>query len=218
MLRNQVIGKQTADIRRDPTRLSESAMGNLVADALRPKFDGVEAVLVNSGGLRADLLCTPPSASEQPCEITWGEAFSVLPFGNTNIIETLTGTQLELALTNGFKPACGDIAGGTGRFPQVSGIKVTYTCNGLVPSVTGMWKTATGMSGPATPIGPSDTIRILTNDFMFTGGDGYTVLTQGTNVANTGQLMLDVVIEYITAKSPVNSAVDGRIVKQPPSP
>ena len=33
-LRNQVIGTQSADILRDPTRLSESAMGNLVADAM----------------------------------------------------------------------------------------------------------------------------------------------------------------------------------------
>jgi 2',3'-cyclic-nucleotide 2'-phosphodiesterase (5'-nucleotidase family)/predicted AlkP superfamily phosphohydrolase/phosphomutase len=214
VLRNRVIGKQSADIRRDPTRLNESAMGNLVADALRPKFDGVEAVIVNSGGLRADLVCTPPSAAEQPCEITWGEMFSVLPFGNTNVVETLTGAQLQQALENGFKPACGDVAGGTGRFPQVSGIKVTFKCTGTVPSVTGMWKTSTGMTGPATPIGPADTIRILINDFMFTGGDGYSVLTQGTNVANTGQLMLDVVIEYITANSPITAAVDGRLTKQ----
>ena len=214
VLRNRVIGKQSADIRRDPTRLSESAMGNLIADALRPKFVGVEAVLVNSGGLRADLLCAPPSASEQPCEITWGEMFSVLPFGNTNVVETLTGAQLQQALENGFKPACGDITGGTGRFPQVSGLKVTFTCNGTVPSVTGMSKTPTGVTGPATPIGPTDTIRILTNDFMFGGGDGYTVLTQGTNVANTGQLMLDVVIDYIAANSPITATVDGRLVKQ----
>ena len=35
VLRNQVIGTQSVDILRDPTRLIESAMGNLVADAMR---------------------------------------------------------------------------------------------------------------------------------------------------------------------------------------
>ena len=34
-LRNEVIGTQLNDILRDPTRLSESEMGNMVADAMR---------------------------------------------------------------------------------------------------------------------------------------------------------------------------------------
>ena len=95
VLRNQVIGTQVADVLRDPTRLNESAMGNLVADAMRQKYPDVEAALTNSGGLRADLVCAPPSASEAACEITWGEAFAVLPFGNRTVIATYTGEQLD---------------------------------------------------------------------------------------------------------------------------
>jgi 2',3'-cyclic-nucleotide 2'-phosphodiesterase (5'-nucleotidase family) len=52
----------------------------------------------------------------------------------------------------------------------------------------------------------------VTNDFMFTGGDGYTVFSLGTNVKFTGDLMLDVVQEYVTAHSPVNPVVEGRIL------
>ncbi len=55
-LRNQVIGTQTADILRDPTRLNESQMGDFVADVMRARYPGVEAALTNSGGLRADLV------------------------------------------------------------------------------------------------------------------------------------------------------------------
>ena len=54
--RTAVIGTQPGDIRRDPTRLSESAMGNLVTDAMLAAYPGVEAALTNSGGLRADIL------------------------------------------------------------------------------------------------------------------------------------------------------------------
>ena len=104
-LRNEVIGTQSADIRRDPTRLSESAMGNMVADAMLAKYPGVEAALTNSGGLRADILSAPPTAGEQPGEITWGEVFAVLPFGNRTVIETLTGAQLRAALLSGLSPA-----------------------------------------------------------------------------------------------------------------
>ncbi|MFN0155085.1 MAG: 5'-nucleotidase C-terminal domain-containing protein [Gaiella sp.] len=213
VLRNQVIGTQQADIKRDPTRLNESAMGNMVADAMRGKYPGVDAALTNSGGLRADLNCTPPAASEAACEITWGEMFAVLPFGNRTVIETLTGTQLEQALLNGFSPACNP-AIATGRFPQVSGLVLTFTCNGTTPVVTSMSKAPNGVGGTLTPIGPADTVRIVTNDFMFTGGDGYTALAGGTNVQQPGDDLLQVAIDYVTANSPVNPAVEGRIVKQ----
>lgn len=213
VLRNQVIGTQQFDIKRAPTRLFESAMGNLVADAMRVKYPGVDAAYTNSGGLRADLNCSPPSANEQPCEITWGEMFSVLPFGNRTVIITLTGAQLEQAFLNGFAPACDpNFTGGTGRFPQVSGLKVTYACNSTTPVITGMWKTPQGISGPQIPIAATDSVRLVTNDFMYTGGDGYTVFSQGTNVAQPGDDLLQVAIEYVTANQPVGPVVEGRIV------
>src|SRR4029453_19320058 len=113
--------------------------------------------------------------------ITWGEMFAVLPFSNRTTILTLTGAQLTAALENGFSPVCNP-AIATGRFPQVSGLRLTFHCNGLVPGGDSMEKTPTGPAGTRTPIGPTDTIRIVTNDFMYTGGDGYTAFAGGTNV------------------------------------
>jgi 2',3'-cyclic-nucleotide 2'-phosphodiesterase (5'-nucleotidase family) len=213
VLRNQVIGTQVADIRREPTRLKESAMGNMVADAMRLKYPGVDAAYTNSGGLRQDLLCSPPSAGEQPCEITWGEMFAVLPFANRTVILTLTGAQLRTAFENGFSPVC-DSSIATGRFPQVSGLRATFTCNGTTPQVTGMWKTPNGIGGPETAITDTETVRFVTNDFMLTGGDGYTVFAQGTNVAQPGDDLLAVSIDYVAAHSPVNPSVEGRLVRQ----
>ncbi|MBI5016360.1 MAG: 5'-nucleotidase C-terminal domain-containing protein [Deltaproteobacteria bacterium] len=213
VLRNAVIGSQQFDILRAPTRLFESAMGNLVADAMRVKYLGVEAALTNSGGLRADVNCLPLNAGEQPCEITWGEMFSALPFGNRTIIETLTGAQLEEAFLNGFSPFC-NAAISTGRFPQISGLKVTFACNDTTPAVTGLWKAPDGVGGPLTPIGPADTVRLVTNDFVYTGGDGYTVFAQGTNVLMPFDDLLQVTIDYVTANSPVGPVVEGRIVGQ----
>jgi 2',3'-cyclic-nucleotide 2'-phosphodiesterase (5'-nucleotidase family) len=214
VLRNRVIGTQAFDIRRAPTRLFESAMGNLVADAMRLKYPGVDAAFTNSGGLRADFLCSPPSSANEPaCTITWGETFAVLPFGNSTVIFTLTGAQLEQAFLNGVSPDCNS-AISTGRFPQISGMRFTYTCNGTAPVITGMWKTPQGIGGPETPILPGDSVRIVTNDFMYTGGDGYTVFTQATNVLQPGNALLDIVVDYIGANSPIAPVVDGRIVRQ----
>jgi 2',3'-cyclic-nucleotide 2'-phosphodiesterase (5'-nucleotidase family) len=207
VLRNQVIGTQSFDIRRAPTRLLESAMGNMVTDAMRAKYPGIDAALTNSGGLRNDLVCSPPSAGEAACEITWGEMFSVLPFGNRTVIATYTGAQLEQAFLNGFSPVCNS-AIATGRFPQVSGLRATFTCNGTTPVVTGLFKTGTGSD---VPIGAADTVRLVTNDFMFGGGDGYTALSGGTNVLQPGDDLLQVAIEYVTANSPVAPVVEGRL-------
>jgi 2',3'-cyclic-nucleotide 2'-phosphodiesterase (5'-nucleotidase family) len=212
VLRNQVIGTQAFDIRRAPTRLLESAMGNMVADSMRAKYPGVDAAWTNSGGLRQDLVCSPPSAGEQPCEITWGEMFSVLPFGNRSVIATYTGAQLEQAFLNGFSPVCNpQIA--TGRFPQVSGLRATFSCTGTTPTVTGMWLTPDGIGGPQTPIAPTDTVRVVINDFMFTGGDGYTALSGGTDVLQPGDDLLQVTIDYVAQHSPVAPVVEGRLTQ-----
>ena len=93
------------------------------------------------------------------------------------MIETLTGAQFVEALQNGFKPPCGDVVGGTGRTPQISGLRIRFHCNGLVPVIDSLDKVGAG--GALTPVGPTDTIRFVTNDFMFTGGDGYTAFAAG---------------------------------------
>ncbi len=214
VLRNQVIGTQVDDILRAPNRDAESEMGNLVTDAMRLKYPGVDGAFTNSGGLRQELFFAPPSAGEQPGEITWGEMFAVLPFGNRTTIITLTGTQLQQAFLNGFSAVCNP-AINTGRFPQISGLKVSYHCAGSVPVIDAMFKTA---SGSDVPIGPTDTVRFVTNDFMYTGGDGYTVFAQATNVAQPGDDLLTVAIDYVTANSPVNPQVEGRITRTPNTP
>jgi 2',3'-cyclic-nucleotide 2'-phosphodiesterase (5'-nucleotidase family) len=213
VLRNQVVGTQLNDVTRAPTRLFESEMGNMVTDAMRAKYPGVDAAYTNSGGLRQDLFFAPPSAGELPGQITWGEVFAVLPFANRSTIITITGDQLRTAFLNGFTPFCQPgFAGGTGRFPQISGLKVTFHCTGITPVVDGMWKTPTGIGGMQIPIVGTDSIRLVTNDFMYGGGDGYTVFASGTNVAQPGDDLLQITIDYITAHSPVDPHVEGRIV------
>ena len=72
--------------------------------------------------------------------------FAVLPFGNRTVIATYTGAQLTTAFLNGFSPSCNS-AISTGRFPQVSGLKVQFHCAGTTavvlrtadPKITVVW-------------------------------------------------------------------------------
>ncbi len=105
VLRNQVIGTQQFDIKRAPTRLVRICDG---------EYGGrCHAFEVSGCGCRLSpilVVCEPTLTVHlrlpvnSPGEITWGEMFSVLPFGNRTVIETLTGAQLEQAFLNGFCP------------------------------------------------------------------------------------------------------------------
>ena len=137
------IGTQVVDIRRDPTRRHESAMGNMVADAMREKYPGVEAAYTNSGGLRADLPCSPPTRGRgDRARSRWGEMFAVLPFGNRDghrdahrgadedrVRERLLGRSA----TRRSAPA------GSRRSPAS---RSQFHCDGTRPPVIdGIWKT-----------------------------------------------------------------------------
>jgi 2',3'-cyclic-nucleotide 2'-phosphodiesterase (5'-nucleotidase family) len=136
----------------------------------------------------------------------------VLPFGNRTTILTLTGADLKTAFLNGFSPVCNPLIN-TGRFPQVSGLKATFHCSSGTAVVDGIWKTPNGPGGTQIPVGPTDTVRFVTNDFMYTGGDGYTIFANGTNVQQPGDDLMQVVVDYIGANSPVAPVVDGRLIE-----
>ena len=109
----------------------------------------------------------------------------MLPFGNRTVILTLTGAKLQEAFTNGFPPSATRPIS-TGRFPQISGLKVQFHCGGAVARDRRDVEGAERAGGTLTPIGPADTVRFVTNDFMYTGGDGYTAFAAGTDVASPG--------------------------------
>ena len=55
-------------------------------------------------------------------------------------------------------------------------------------------------------------MRLVTNDFMFTGGDGYTILAAGTSVQQPADALLDVVLEFVALAPGVAPVVEGRII------
>ena len=87
-------------------RSKESTLGNLVADSLLesladPARGGAQIGVVNSGGLRAELLYAgdeDPQTPDGPGVVTYAEANGVLPFVNNLWTTTLTGTQVKTML------------------------------------------------------------------------------------------------------------------------
>jgi 5'-nucleotidase len=208
---------------RPVVRNFETNLGNLIADALieRTKTSGTTLAITNGGGIRASINGPVAPATTDP--VTVGEVLTVLPFGNTIALVTLTGAQVIQALENGVSQVnLITPSDSAGRFPQVAGLKfawdplrlagnrVVWVMVKAPPPTTGSLE---ANADTYVPISPTATYRVATNNFMLTGGDGYSVFTQGTNKVDTGLVMADEVQTYITANSPVNRANEGRITR-----
>jgi 5'-nucleotidase len=101
-LANEVIGTVTAAITRTQNESGESALGDVIADAqlaaTAPSgFGDAVIAFMNPGGIRADITFAS-SGVDADGEVTYGEAFSVQPFGNSLVTMTLTGAQIETLL------------------------------------------------------------------------------------------------------------------------
>jgi 5'-nucleotidase len=201
-LRSQLVGETAVALNgaRADVRTKETNLGNLIADALLEKGRpaGAQVAIMNGGGIRASI---------DAGQITLGELLDVQPFGNQLSLVTLTGAQLKEALENGVS----QVETQAGRFAQVSNMRYSYDPAQPVGSrVTGA-QIGDGQGG-YTALDPAGSYRVATINFLVAGGDGYTVFTQGADKQDTGLLDVDVTTEYITARSPVNPQVEGRIV------
>jgi 2',3'-cyclic-nucleotide 2'-phosphodiesterase (5'-nucleotidase family) len=184
------------DSRKSMVRGQETAMGDLIADAMVAQT-GADVAVTNGGGIRGDK--TYPAGTV----LTRKDVFTELPFGNKTVVEEISGADLLAGLENGFS----QVEQLAGRFPQVSGMVV----NADLTKAPGARVTSVTINGK--PLDPAATYKLATNDYMIGGGDGYTAFSKGKVLVDpsAAHLMASDVIDYITAKKTIDVKVDGRI-------
>ena len=107
---NTPVGTITADIKRGGTSGSdrgvESPAGNLVADAQlwATSSNFAQVAFMNPGGVRSDLTYFQ-SGTEGDGVVTFGQAFTFQPFGNTLVTYAMTGAQIKAMLAQQCQPA-----------------------------------------------------------------------------------------------------------------
>jgi 2',3'-cyclic-nucleotide 2'-phosphodiesterase (5'-nucleotidase family) len=184
------------DSRSASVRSQETAIGNLIADAIRTST-GAEAAITNGGGIRGNKQY-PAGAT-----LTRRDILTELPFGNSTSLVEITGKDVKDALENGVS----QIDNRAGRFPQVSGLTFAIDQKAAVGS------RIQDLRIGGQPIDPAKTYRIATNDFMMAGGDGYAALGRGKVLIGKtdGKLMASVVMAHVRAAGAVQAKVEGRI-------
>ena len=212
---NRVIGKVTADIlsaRGTPSGLNrngEQPMGDVIADAMyeaaHPSdFGGAVAAFMNVGGVRSSIFFNQISGGEQPGEVTYAEAFAVQPFGNTLVVKTCTGQQLYDVLEQQFdNPAVGQ-----DRVMAVSQITYTYTRG----APAGSRITAGSLKIGGVAVDRTASYRVVMNNFIADGGDGFTVFRSCTNPLG-GEVDIDAFARYLGAHSPLSPPPLNRVTR-----
>jgi 5'-nucleotidase len=215
-LANRVVGTIAADIlsaRGTPNgqnAAGEQPMGDVIADAMLARtaptdFGGAVAAFMNSGGVRASLLRDQISGGEGVGEVTYAEAFAVQPFGNTLVVKTCTGQQLYDVLNQQFN----NPAAGSNRIMLPSAnVDYHWTTVGGPHIVDGTLSFDNG----STFVDKATSYRVVMNNFMADGGDGYTVFRSCTNALG-GDVDLDAFAAYLAAHPNLAPPVLDRIHK-----
>lgn len=172
----------------------DSAAGRLIADAqlAATRALGARLAFMNPGGIRSNIECTAP-----PCTVTFGQAFTMQPFGNSLVVMTLTGAQLKALLESQLKGATGEAT-----FLQPSE-GFTYTWQ----SDAAPGERVRDVSVEGEPLDPAKGYRVTVNSFLAEGGDGFEILKEGGDRKGGGQ-DIDALIAYLEAaeRSPTAAA------------
>jgi 5'-nucleotidase len=179
----------------------ESALGNLLADALRASVPGADVAFVNSGGLRADL---------RAGDLHYSDIFEVAPFDNYAATVDLTGAQLReiLQLTT---------ASGRGLL-QASGLRYTFDlAKDADKPVAERRRLVSATLADGSPLVDDKVYKVVVPDFLAAGGDGWMpvikeVPSGGIHVYAERPPLREIFIEQLRKfPQPLDPKVEGRI-------
>ncbi|WP_433755141.1 bifunctional metallophosphatase/5'-nucleotidase [Nocardia sp. CA-135398] len=182
------VGIAAASLPHEPAGSGESPLGDVIADSMLSATAAAPASAVaafmNPGGVRTDL---------KSGQISYGDIYSVQPFGNQVVTVTMTGSQILRLLEQQWS---------NGKATVLSPAGLTYTYVESSPKGSKVVADSVRIGGQ--PLNPVATYRITTNSFLASGGDGFTVFTEGTD-KTVGPIDLDAFEAYLKGRPPLGS-------------
>jgi 5'-nucleotidase len=203
---NRVVGSQSADMTKTNNAAGESALGDVIADAQLAStsptdFGGAVVAFMNPGGIRADLVCSQPCSAASPAPVTYNQLFNVQPFNNVMTVKSMTGDMIYRLLEQQF-------TGANGILQVSNGFAYSWSPN-ATPHVVPDSVEINGV-----PVDKSASYRVAMNNFLASGGDGFTVFNEGTDPLG-GEIDLDALVNYFMHNSPVGPGPQNRITQVP---
>ncbi len=189
-LADRPVGRIAQTIRREAASSGDSAAGRLIADAHLAATRAKDAVIAftNTGGIRTDLQHRPPAGI-----VTYGDVFSMQPFGNTLVTMTLTGAQLKALLESQWRGADPQQP----HFLQPSA-SLRYAWRADAPP--GQRVPVELITVDGLPLRLDAPYRVTVNSYLAGGGDRLRVFLLGTDLTG-GPLDVDALSDYLSRQS-----------------
>ncbi len=203
---NRIVGTIAGDLTRVQNAAGESPVGDIIADGILEASAAASqtaaVAFMNPGGIRADLFLGP---AKDPRPVTYAETFSVLPFRNRIMVQTMTGEMIKEVLEEQFD----NIGPGQDRILQVSrGFRYSYDRT----AARSQRVDPKSITIDGRQLEPRQRYRVALNEFIATGGDNFTAFTRGTETATIG-MDLDALTAYLRKHSPVEPGSMNRITR-----
>ncbi|WP_414641461.1 bifunctional metallophosphatase/5'-nucleotidase [Bradyrhizobium sp.] len=195
-------GSVTESLSRVPDGTGESKLGDIIADAQLAATAAEESgsamiAFTNPGGIRTDI------TRKEDGVVTYADLFASQPFRNQLVTLTLRGTQIKDLLEQQWldpkRP----------RILQVSN-GFQYAWDAAKPYGEHVISDRMLLNGQR--IDPSMNYRVTVNNYLALGGDGFTVLKEGTD-ARFGVYDVDALYGYFQAHSPIVAVSAKRIAR-----
>jgi 5'-nucleotidase len=193
-------------------RAVESPAGNLVADAQlwATSSNFAQVAFMNPGGVRSNLTY-PQSGTEGNGVVTYAEAFTFQPFGNTLVTFPMTGAQIVSVLQQQCQPA------GSSRPFLHLGVSQGFTYDLAKTIVAGNCTSVTvsNVKLNGVPLNPVSTYNVTVNNFLADGGDKFTTFGTITAARLDGGNDLLALVNYLGTFSPVAPPSTDRVNELP---
>ena len=215
---NTSVGTITDDILRggDPPgtdRGVESAASNLVADAQMwgTSANRAQIAFMNPGGVRSDLIYAA-SGDEGDGVVTFGEAFTFQPFGNTLLTFAMTREEIISVLSEQCQPAWSSRPflhlGVSNGFTY--DLSVTFNPDGYCDAIV-----LTNLKLNGVDLDAATEYLVTVNNFLANGGDNFTTFATIMGPRIDGGNDLDALVNYLATFSPVAPPSKDRVNEIP---
>lgn len=165
-------------------RITETNLGNLIADAFRTVL-GADIAYFNGGGIRSDM---------KAGVITYNDLLNVLPFNNTGVVVEVDGATV-LKMLNA---AVAKWPEENENFPHVSGVLFSANTQGDASSRVYNVNVLNPETGAYEPLELDKMYTVASNNFILLEcGDGMTMFEGAKVVSDTGILDVEILERYI---------------------
>jgi 5'-nucleotidase len=201
-LGNRPAGSVSETLSHIPDHAGESALGDIIADAqlaatqATAKGSAVIA-MTNPGGIRINVTKKDEGA------VSYADLFASQPFRNQLVTLTLTGAQIKNVLEQQWRDP---------KLPRILQVSngFSYSWDDARPSGDHVLADSLSLNGAR--IDPAASYRVTVNNYLSVGGDGFTVLKDGT-APLVGVYDIDALYGYFRANGPIGPPPAKRITR-----